>query len=450
MLSLQISKNSDTIVALSSGLGAISIVRVSGIESLNIAKNITQCELKPRYAHLCKLTLNESFLDEAIVIYFKAPFSYTGEDIVEFQCHGGEAIASILINYIIENFHTRVADAGEFTKRAFLNGKIDLSKAEAIAKIIETKSEAGAKILAKNLKGDLAKFIDEIRARFLNILAHIEVSIDYAEDDLPQNILDELTNSLNESIESLERLLAGSKQRESIFSGFRVSIVGKPNVGKSSILNSLLNYDRAIVSDIAGTTRDTIEESIKIDSHIIKIVDTAGIRENTLDLVEKIGIEKSIQAIEESEIVIALFDNSREFDCEDKKMLQLLNNYKYSKKLIVALNKSDLESKFDLTKLKDFLTIKSSKDDTSNLITSLSSILKSFEPNSDEFILSSKREMLAIQKAIESMKLAKENFELELISFELQNAVTSLSQISRPIEYNELLDEIFGNFCLGK
>jgi len=309
----------DTIVAIAtaSGIGSISIVRVSGTKALQIALKISKKKsLKPRVATLSYLyNTKDEPIDEALILYFKAPFSFTGEDIVEFQCHGGVAIASLVVDTIL-HFGVRMANAGEFSKRAFLNNKMDLSKAEAISKIIEAKSSDAVKFLARQLKGELKDFVENIREDLLFMLAYTEVSIDYAEDDLPTDIFEKIEQKIENITLKLSNTLDVSKRREGMISGFKVAIIGKPNVGKSSLLNKLLNYDRAIISDIAGTTRDTIEESVRIGTHIIKIVDTAGIRENTSDIIEQIGIEKSIQVVKEADIVVAIFDNSKNIDIQ--------------------------------------------------------------------------------------------------------------------------------------
>ena len=304
----------DTIVAIATanGVGSISIVRVSGPSALTLALKISKrTQLQPRLATLSSLyNSNDAVIDEALLLYFKAPFSFTGEDIVEFQCHGGIAISNMVVAEVIKH-GGRLAEPGEFSKRAFLNNKIDLTKAEAIAKIIEARSEDAVKLLARQLKGELTTFVNEIREDLLFMLAYTEVNIDYAEEDLPSDIYEQINDKLEIITGRLQNTLDASKRREGLIEGFKVAIIGKPNVGKSSLLNKLLNFERAIISDIAGTTRDTIEESVKIGTHIIKIVDTAGIRE-ACDVIEKIGIEKSLEAVEQADIVIALFDNSRE------------------------------------------------------------------------------------------------------------------------------------------
>ena len=252
----------DTICAIATahGVGGISIVRLSGQNAINIAKKIAKKDkFKIRYAHLCTLYDQESFvIDEAIVIYFKAPRSYTGEDVIEFQSHGGFVTAARIIDACLF-YGARVAKGGEFTKRAVIHGKMDLSQAEAAAKLIESKSVEAAKILSAQLKGELQKFVDELRDKLVEILAFVEVNIDYAEEDLPKQLQDEIEKKLKYVYNTLQRSVQISESRAGIIEGFKVAIIGKPNVGKSSLLNSLLSYERAITSEIAGTTRDTIE-----------------------------------------------------------------------------------------------------------------------------------------------------------------------------------------------
>ncbi|MEA3497949.1 MAG: tRNA uridine-5-carboxymethylaminomethyl(34) synthesis GTPase MnmE, partial [Campylobacterota bacterium] len=272
----------DTIVSIATaaGVGAISIVRLSGGDALKIALSISKKEnLTPRMATLSKLYDSKNdLIDEGLLIYFQNPYSFTGEDIVEFQCHGGIAITNLVLDSCIK-YGARVASPGEFSKRAFLNNKIDLTQAQAISKMIEAKSEDAVKLLARQLKGELKDFVDDIRKDLLFMLAYTEVSIDYAEEDLPDNIFEQINSKIDAIVLKLTNTLESSKRREGLIDGFKVAIIGKPNVGKSSLLNKLLNFNRAIVSTIAGTTRDTIEESVKIGTHIIKIIDTAGIRD---------------------------------------------------------------------------------------------------------------------------------------------------------------------------
>ncbi|MBD3797592.1 MAG: tRNA uridine-5-carboxymethylaminomethyl(34) synthesis GTPase MnmE [Campylobacterales bacterium] len=440
----------DTIVAIATahGIGSIAIIRLSGTESLNIAKKLSKKDnFKSRHATLTTVFDQEDqLIDETIVIYFKNPHSFTGEDVVEIQCHGGFIVAQSIMQACL-NAGARVANAGEFSKRAFFNGRIDLSEAEAIAQLIEAKSQDAAKILAQQIKGSLKEFIENVRDEIIHILAYSEVSIDYAEEDLPEDLIDQIKAKLNALTKQLDRTLQASKSRAGLMQGFRVAIVGKPNVGKSSLLNALLNYNRAIVSDIAGTTRDTIEEQVKIGTHLIRIVDTAGIREAS-DEIEKIGIERSLEAIEQSDIVVSLFDNSRELDDEDRQILALLE--KTPKQQIRIKNKIDLPAKLQLPI--DFDIELNSKDDVSPLIEKLESIMDRTN-SSDEIMLISERQIAAVEETITNIQeafLPLEDQELEIFSFHLNNAVKAMASITRPFENDEMLDKMFGSFCLGK
>lgn len=437
-------------IATANGIGSISIVRISGANALEIATKISKkTTFQPRLATLSSLyDFNNEVIDEALVLYFKAPFSFTGEDVIEFQCHGGVAIANMLINEALKR-GARIANPGEFSKRAFFNNKIDLTKAEAISKIIEARSEDAVKLLARQLKGELTNFVNEIREDLLFMLAYTEVSIDYAEDDLPSDIFAQIKNKMEKIIVKLSNTLDASRRREGMIEGFKVAIIGKPNVGKSSLLNKLLNYDRAIISDIAGTTRDTIEESVRIGTHIIKIVDTAGIRDAS-DVIEKIGIEKSIQAISEADIVIALFDNGKVCDVEDYKIIQLIDENS-KKEILKVLNKSDLQNHFDKTKIDDFIEL-STKEDINPLIKKIEMILDS-NTHSDEMTLISKRQILSVENTLYSINLSKnplETGELEFFAHYITDALEQISSITRPYENDQMLDVMFGEFCLGK
>ena len=437
-------------IATANGIGSISIVRISGVNALEIATKISKKTIfQPRLATLTSLyDTNNEAIDEALVLYFKAPFSFTGEDVIEFQCHGGVAIANMIVNEALKH-GARIANPGEFSKRAFFNNKIDLTKAEAISKIIEARSEDAVKLLARQLKGELTNFVNEIREDLLFMLAYTEVSIDYAEDDLPTDIFEQIKNKMEKIIVKLSNTLDASRRREGMIEGFKIAIIGKPNVGKSSLLNKLLNYDRAIISDIAGTTRDTIEESVKIGTHIIKIVDTAGIRDAS-DVIEKIGIEKSIQAISEADIVIALFDNSKICDDEDETIIELIKENS-DKQILKVLNKSDLQNQFNKTKIDDFIEL-STNEDINPLIKKIEIILDS-NTHSDEMTLISKRQILSVENTLYNINLSKnplDSGELEFFAHYIAEALEQISSITRPYENDQMLDVMFGEFCLGK
>ncbi len=444
----------DTIVAnaSASGVGSISIVRLSGPKSLEIAKKVTaHNELQPRHAHLSLLyDARGELIDEAVVIYFKSPHSFTGEDIVEFQCHGGYIISSEIIDLCV-HYGARLAEPGEYSKRAFLNGKIDLSQAEAIAKIIEAKNLDAAKILAKQLKGSLSDFVEQSREQLLLILANSEVMIDYAEEDLPADIQETIAQKLDILEDKLRSILESSHRRKGLIEGFRVAIVGKPNVGKSSLLNRFLDYDRAIVSDIEGTTRDTIEEQVRIGSHVIRLIDTAGIRESN-DAIEQIGVQRSLASIQEADIIIALFDGSREFDRLDEDIMAKLANLDPSKHLIKVINKSDLNQKITHPFLEDGALKISIKENFANLTEALQSLLDSIAKD-DEIMLVTSRQIAALSDALSHIgesRLFLAKSELEFFSYHLNEALKKISLISKPYDNEDILDKMFGEFCLGK
>ena len=581
---------SETIAAIATahGIGGICIVRISGEEALSIALSLShRSSLRPRYATLVNLfdASGEAF-GEAILIYFKAPHSFTGEDVVEVQTHGGFTASSLALDAVLA-LGAHIANPGEFSKRAFLNGKMDLSKAEAISDLINSRSQSAAKILARNLRGELADFVANLRAALVKTLAFVEVCIDYAEDDLPSDVLQNSQEMLSQNIASLEKITRISRSRRGLIEGFKVAIVGKPNVGKSSILNSMLSFSRAIVSDEAGTTRDLIEESLQIGTHLIRIVDTAGIRHSSSKL-ESIGISYSLRAASEADVILAVFDASREWDAEDMQILKILREQK-EKKIIYVLNKCDLPRKFhpsvedlgddlEAFSTKNFaaenpisenfaaenlkqsqtcdaslnscaqnlkaknlkrdlsaqnstsinsaptgqitpansinlvgqnsaakaglvspntervtascaaenFTQDDSKQNSANSIAPSSSAKNSarqttqansiFTPleisanegvdkiltalesylnsqNFDGLMLSNERQILSCESALTALKNASERLacgELELFTFEINRAIEAIARISRPFERDEILDEMFSNFCLGK
>jgi len=446
---------SDTIaaVATASGVGSVAIVRVSGDKALDIAKKMTKREtFTPRYAHLSSLyNQYDELIDEAIVIWFKAPHSFTTEDVVELQCHGGSIVAEKILETLLF-YGARLAEPGEFTRRAFLGGRIDLTEAESIAKLIEAKSDEAAKILARQMKGELREFVDDVQQKLLRAIAFAEVTIDYAEEDLPNDIVDNILHQLEEIEQKIGKIVSSSERRRGMIEGFKVSIVGKPNVGKSSLLNAMLGFKRAIVSDIAGTTRDTIEEQIRVGSHLVRIVDTAGIRDSS-DTIEKIGIERSVAAIEQSDIVIAIFDASRVWDEEDDQILSLLEKSGNNKEIIVALNKIDLPKKIDTKKIEQFNPLQLSQDNKAEQIFSELEKRLSQMTQGDELLLISARQIEAVKRASTAISQAKEPLligELEIFTFHLNDAISAISSISKPVDFNDIMDKMFGEFCLGK
>lgn len=440
-------------IATAHGVGSIAIVRLSGEQSLPIALTLSQKQtLEPRYATLTSLYHDSgTLIDEAIVIYFQGPKSFTGEDVVEFQCHGGMIVAESILRACVAA-GARLAQPGEFSKRAFLNGRLDLTQAEAIASLIEAKSDDAARVLARQMKGELREYVEAIRDSLLEILAYSEVVIDYAEEDLPQDVVDQIGTKLEKITKELSKTLESSRRRSGLMQGFRVAIIGKPNVGKSSLLNTLLDYERAIVSEIAGTTRDTIEEQVRLGTHLIRLVDTAGIR-NANDEIEKIGIERSIAAIENADVVVALFDNSRSCDDEDREIIKLIERFSKEKPFICVLNKVDLAQSFETKLIEVYAPIQlSCKIDTQALVDALTKIMD-YDNDSEAMMLISERQITATAQAVNEIDDAHEpliNGELELFSFHINQAIRAMASLTRPYELDEMFDKMFGQFCLGK
>jgi tRNA modification GTPase len=444
-----------TIVAIATahGVGSIAIVRLSGEQSLNIALKLSQKQtLTPRYATLTSLHHGDgTLIDEAIVIYFQGPKSFTGEDVVEFQCHGGMIVAESVLRACL-NAGARLAQPGEFSKRAYLHGRLDLTQAEAIASLIEAKSDDAARVLARQMKGELREYIESIRDSLLEILAYSEVVIDYAEEDLPQDVVDQIEVKLVKITHELSKTLESSRRRSGLMQGYRVAIIGKPNVGKSSLLNALLEYERAIVSEIAGTTRDTIEEQVRLGTHLIRLVDTAGIR-NAHDEIEKIGIERSIGAIEHADLVIALFDQSRHCDDEDREIIKLIERFSSDKPFLCVLNKVDLSQQFETEMIERYAPVRlSCKSDTQALVDALTALMD-YDNDSEAMMLISQRQINATQEAVRAIADAREPLqsgELEFFSFHINQAIRSIASLTRPYELDEMFDKMFGQFCLGK
>ncbi|ECO3238906.1 tRNA uridine-5-carboxymethylaminomethyl(34) synthesis GTPase MnmE [Campylobacter jejuni] len=441
---------SDTIAAIATahGVGSISIVRLSGERALEFALKLShKTKLTPRHATFIKLfNQNNEIIDEAIMIYFKAPYSFTGEDIVEFQTHGGFSVSEVLLEELV-SLGARLALAGEFSKRACLNGKMTPLKALNIQDLILSKSALAAKIIARNMQGNLGELLEKIRTDLVKTLAFVETSIDYADDDLPSDLLEQISTMCEENSKILKEIYTLSQSKKGLIEGFKIAIVGKPNVGKSSLLNALLSYERAIVSDIAGTTRDTIEESFKLGTHLLRIIDTAGIRESK-DVIEQIGVALSKKSLEDADIILAVFDASRVQDKEDGKIFELLANT--DKKIFWILNKSDLENVFKNTQNKNFIKLSAQKDITL-LKEELQNYLNSFD--SEGIMVSSLDLINACKISSEAIFRAKgllEESSLELFAFELNLAINELARFTKDFQRDEILDEMFGNFCLGK
>ena len=458
-------KEFDTICAISTaiGEGGIAIIRVSGDNALSIVSKIFRPkngkdikDMKTytmRYGHIIDIN-SEELIDEVIISYMKGPRSFTAEDTVEINCHGGVTSTNKVLETVIKA-GARLAEPGEFTKRAFLNGRIDLSQAEAVMDLITAKTELAMKSALMQSNGSLSQRIGKLNEYLLNVLALIEYAVDFTEDDeeIDPTIPIRVRESLEKAHEDIEKLLKSADEGKIIRDGLSLAIVGKPNVGKSSLLNVLLKEKRAIVTDIAGTTRDVIEEYINLDGIPVKIIDTAGIRE-TEDIVEKIGVEKSREKIDEADLVLLVLDSSRELDKEDKEIIEAVKN----KKSIVILNKIDLDSKIDNSILNNFENIIkiSAKEDIGidGLKNEIKNMFFSGKIDSESLIISNSRHKQALIRAGENCNEAlmrlNNNEYLDLISIFVTAALKALGEITGSELEEDLVNKIFKEFCCGK
>lgn len=459
-------KEFDTICAIATpiGEGGVAIIRISGENALNIASKIfkpkNDYDIKNmktytmKYGNIIDLEKKE-IIDEVILSYMKSPSSYTGENVVEINCHGGVVSTNSVLNEIIKA-GARLAEPGEFTKRAFLNGRIDLSQAEAVMDIITAKTELSMKSAMMQRNGELSREIEELRKYLLNVLALIEYAVDFTEDDediIDHNLISQVKEGIEKTNLKIKNLLSNADEGKIIRDGLNIVIVGKPNVGKSSLLNALLKEKRAIVTDVPGTTRDVIEEYVNIDGIPIRITDTAGIRE-TEDVVERIGVEKSKEKIEEADLIILMIDTSREIDEEDKAIIDKIKDRKY----IVLLNKIDLEMKISqeiISKLNNKIDISAK---TGKGIDDLKDMIKDLffngEITSESLIISNTRHKQALYRAMENCETAigrvNANEYLDLISIYITAAMKALGEITGNELEEDLLNKIFSEFCVGK
>lgn len=454
-----------TIVSISTapGIGGIGIIRMSGENTFGILDKIFVQKNKQnikdikgysmKYGHIID---NGEIIDEVLVSYFKAPKSYTTEDMCEINSHGGNVIEKKILELCLKNGAT-LAEPGEFTKRAFLNGRIDLAQAESVIDVINAKSYREAKSGIKQLEGFLSNKIKEIKQEILDVLVNIEVTIDYPEYDIPEVQENEIKDMLKSVGAKLEKLEKSFDNGRIIKEGIKTAIIGKPNAGKSSLLNAILNEDRAIVTDIAGTTRDTIEEYVNVKGIPLRLVDTAGIR-RTADIVEKIGVEKSIEKANEADLIIAIFDSSKNLDAEDLEILKLIKN----KKAIILLNKSDLNVVIDENDkmLRDvtqnILKISAlNKTGIEELYDKISEMFNLNEINLDnEVLITNVRHKNLISKAIENVKMANEtlnnNMPIDIITIYIKQILDDLGEITGDEVTEDVINEIFSKFCLGK
>jgi tRNA modification GTPase len=452
----------DNIVALAtpSGTGAIAVIRVSGPDAINLVdmlfksiKGKTLAKQKSHTIHLGNIVDGDKILDEALVSIFKGPHSYTGENVVEISCHGSPFIQQQIIQLLLRN-GCRSASAGEFTLRAFLNGKMDLSQAEAVADLIASDSEAAHDIAMQQMRGGFSNEIQELRQELLNFASLIELELDFSQEDVEFADRTQFNELLTKISNVLKKLIDSFALGNVIKNGIPVAIVGQPNVGKSTLLNVLLNEERAIVSEIAGTTRDTVEDHISIKGIGFRFIDTAGIRE-TVDVVEKIGIERTFEKIEKARLIIYLFDGM-EFD---KTELALIQKKYPNKQLLPICNKMDLLSPDQKEKITSeipnvlFLSAKF-KEGIPELEAKLLSLVDSGALSGDTSIVTNSRHYDALLKALEEIQKVKEGLDMELSSdlmaIDIRQALYHLGEITGSVTTDDLLGNIFSNFCIGK
>lgn len=452
----------DNIVALAtpSGTGAIAIIRVSGPDAITLVDHIFQSikgkklkHQKTHTIHLGHILDGKKVLDEALVSIFKGPHSYTGENVVEISCHGSPFIQQQVIQLLLRN-GCRSASAGEFTLRAFLNGKMDLSQAEAVADLIASDSEAAHDIAMQQMRGGFSNEIQKLREELLNFASLIELELDFSQEDVEFADRTQFTELLNRISEVLKKLIDSFALGNVIKNGIPVAIVGQPNVGKSTLLNVLLNEERAIVSDIAGTTRDTVEDHISIKGINFRFIDTAGIRE-TQDVVEKIGIERTFDKIEKARLIIYLFDRL-DFDRQELERIQ--NRYP-NKQLLPICNKMDLLDEEQIQLLKTqipnvlFLSAKH-KIGIEELEKKLLDLVDSGALSGDSTIITNSRHYDALLKALEEIQKVKEGMDMDissdLLSIDIRQALFHLGEITGSVTTDDLLGNIFSNFCIGK
>ena len=455
----------DVIASISTapGIGGIGIVRMSGEKCFDVLNKIFIPKKQEKIENIKGYTIkyghiveNNEIIDEVLVSYFKAPRSYTEENMCEINTHGGNVIIRKILDLCLKN-GANMAEPGEFTKRAFLNGRIDLVQAESVADIIDAKSEKEVKAGMKQLEGVLSKKIKEIKQEILDVMVNVDVSIDYPEydvEDVTNKQISDMLNSVQKKLENLEKSFDNGKL---IKEGIKTAIIGKPNAGKSSLLNAILKEDRAIVTEYEGTTRDTIEEFVTIEGIPLKLIDTAGIRE-AKDEVEKIGIKKSKEIAEEADLVIAIFDSSKELSREDEEILKIIKN----KKAIILLNKSDLNSELNDDDKKftsvtpNIIKISALKGEgLENLYKLISKMYNLEEINLDnDAIITNLRQKNLITKAIENLKKTRKTLEknmpIDIIAIYMKEILENLGSITGEVVTDDIINEIFSKFCLGK
>ena len=456
---------STTIAAIGTALSnsVISIIRISGNNSLNIVNKIfkSSAKLEPNHIIYGKILDNGEVLDNVLVSYFKAPHSYTGEDVCEINCHGGNQVTKEILELVLESGAT-LAEPGEFSKRAFLNGKMDLSQAEAVINLINAKTKTESRIAAKNMEGDLSKKIRELREELVELMAQIEVSVDYPEYDYEEVEPTSIISLLDKKISQIQHILDTYEHGKYIKNGVNVAILGKPNVGKSSLLNNLAHYEKAIVTNIPGTTRDIVEETINLGNIVLNISDTARIRD-TEDIIEKIGVEKSLKILEEMDLVLYIINGEEGIAKQDFEILSKIQNK--GLKYITVINKSDIASKDDIKAIMDELEknninkpVLISVKDNVGIDELKEKIVNLFDSTdldySHELIITSERHKDLLKKAVNYLEDAKKEIALgqpiDIVSIYVKKSTKTLGEIIGADVTQDIIAKIFEKFCLGK
>ena len=447
----------DTIAAISTaqGVGAISIIRVSGTDAIKIVNKIFSNKkflAAPSHTiHYGYIMDGDERIDEVLVTIMRAPKTFTKEDIVEINAHGGIMTTDKILELLLVN-GCRLAEPGEFTKRAFLNGRIDLTEAEGVMDLINSKTDISRKIALNQVGGKVSSMISDLRDELAGIIANIEVNIDYPEyEDIEEMTIEKINFNLSELESKIDKILKESKNGEILTNGIKTAIVGKPNVGKSSLLNRLIGEDKAIVTDIQGTTRDSVEATLRIDNLILNLIDTAGIRK-TEDVVESIGVDKSLKLIDEADLILFVVNYNEKLSHDDLVILDKLKGKNY----ITIVNKTDLEKKIDDDKLSNVVYVSALNDDNIDEIGNKIKKLFDLEKieTTDLTYLTSARSGAILRKVLDSVKAVRkgieENYPIDMVEIDLKDIWNLLGEIIGESYDEELLDQLFSRFCVGK
>ena len=447
----------DTIAAISTaqGVGAISIIRVSGVDAIKIVSKIFSnknfLDAPSHTIHYGYIMDNNEKVDEVLVSIMRAPRTFTKEDVVEINAHGGIMTTDKILELLLVN-GCRLAEPGEFTKRAFLNGRIDLTEAEGVMDLINSKTDISRKIALNQVGGKVSSMISKLRDELAGIIANIEVNIDYPEyEDIEEMTIEKINSNLSELESKIDKILKESKNGEILTNGIKTAIVGKPNVGKSSLLNRLIGEEKAIVTDIQGTTRDSVEATLRIDNLILNLIDTAGIRK-TDDVVESIGVDKSLKLIDEADLILFVVNYNEKLSHDDLVILDKLKDKNY----ITIVNKTDLDKKIDDDKLFNVVYVSALNDDNIDEIGNKIKKLFNLEKieMADLTYLTSARSGAILRKVLESVKAVRkgieENYPIDMVEIDLKDIWNLLGEIIGESYDEELLDQLFSRFCVGK